>query len=609
MKKITVSLIMAMFFVNVFAQQYVDLGLESGTLWKDQNEKGFYTYQEAERNFGNSMPTAPQLNELVNTCVWEWTDNGYKITGPNGKSIFLPAEGYYSCGADPKLKRVGTSGQYWSKTMTDYIMVNNPEDWDFPYCLTINSESKSVHYNNPECCKFTIRLVFEDEKAALKAKTQNQLAEGNEKAKSEAAEQRKQEEEQKKLENQKKLEEEAKRKAEEEDKSLEAQCISLKDIDGNKYKLVKIGTQCWMAENLRTTHYADGTEIFMDGNRVSNIIPYRYYPENSEKNLPTYGFYYNWAAVMGGSISSASVPSNIQGVCPNGWHVPSFEEYMTLLDYVASQPQYQCDGNIRKAVKAITSSTGWDAFWEVDFNNNNATGFNMLPAGGYVSPFFPESIIGFWAIFWTTTEKSHKKAYRFGFSADFRLDRTLSYNKIDAYPVRCLRGWGMLDVEKLAEQLKTAPQGVDVGNRNARIVEDLQAGFDFISETINATSTAYIHTLASSYPTTYNAGTNTGTSDYSSESSSTSGSSVSQYVTTGTATGVKITESGSVSSISCPIEKWNGSGAPAALIDGEHYVLGRNTTSSCNGVSVSQYSYVCHVTHGSRILYTVFVNF
>lgn len=98
-------------------QGYVDLGLPSGTLWKDQNESGgFYnTYDQAIAKFGEDLPTKEQLEELKNSCQWTWIGSGYKVTGPSGESITLPAAGYrYSVGS---VSYVGTRGYYWSSTL------------------------------------------------------------------------------------------------------------------------------------------------------------------------------------------------------------------------------------------------------------------------------------------------------------------------------------------------------------------------------------------------------------------------------------------------------------------------------------------------------------
>ena len=100
--------------MNLNAQQYVDLGLPSGTLWKDKNENGLYIHSAAVRAFGDSLPSKVQLEELKNSCQWTWTGSGYKVVGPNGNSIVLPAEGNHGCYGD--VNRVGTGGDYWSST-------------------------------------------------------------------------------------------------------------------------------------------------------------------------------------------------------------------------------------------------------------------------------------------------------------------------------------------------------------------------------------------------------------------------------------------------------------------------------------------------------------
>ena len=94
---------------------YVDLGLPSGTLWKDQNEAGgFYSYDQAVAKFGSSLPTKEQLEELKNSCRWTGDGNGYKVEGPSGASIVLPAAGYRRC--DGGVHGVGSYGYYWSST-------------------------------------------------------------------------------------------------------------------------------------------------------------------------------------------------------------------------------------------------------------------------------------------------------------------------------------------------------------------------------------------------------------------------------------------------------------------------------------------------------------
>lgn len=100
------------------AQGYVDLGLPSGTLWKNINETGCYDYEESILQFGRSLPSKTQMVELVNHCRWEWSGwykdyRYYKVIGPNGNSIILPVEGFVERNSG-KNYGDGQNGVYWS---------------------------------------------------------------------------------------------------------------------------------------------------------------------------------------------------------------------------------------------------------------------------------------------------------------------------------------------------------------------------------------------------------------------------------------------------------------------------------------------------------------
>ena len=175
------------------------------------------------------------------------------------------------------------------------------------------------------------------------------------------------------------------------------------DVDGNVYNTVQIGNQCWMKENLRTTHYANGTVISFGGNLGCNAnatnysVTSPYYYNNVDVNTPSCGLLYNWPAIMNASSSSNSNPSGVQGICPNGWHVPSSSEWNQLTSYVGSLSQYHCGGEIAKSLCAASSGWNqWYCFYNVDpipigeydvcspgysVSNNNATGFSAMPAG------------------------------------------------------------------------------------------------------------------------------------------------------------------------------------------------------------------------------------
>lgn len=130
------------------AQGLVDLGLPSGTLWRDKNEEGgFYTYDEAVSQFGSRLPSKEQWEELKAECQWWWTGSGHKVTGPNGNSITLPAAGCRYCGGS--VKYVGSSGLYWSST---------PKDSENAWYLYFRSGGWYMSYYS-RCYGNSVRLV------------------------------------------------------------------------------------------------------------------------------------------------------------------------------------------------------------------------------------------------------------------------------------------------------------------------------------------------------------------------------------------------------------------------------------------------------------------
>ncbi len=166
--------------------------------------------------------------------------------------------------------------------------------------------------------------------------------------------------------------------------SLQAQefrdCGILNDIDGNTYKTILLGDECWMRENLRTTRYANGREI----------KPTPQYPDNNPLNVSEYGLLYNWYSALNGSEPTEETDGRVQGPCPDGWHVPANFEWMGLEDYVGYKDEYRCGTDVNNVAKSMATSNGW----QFDFltqgaacciientATNNSTGFSVLPAG------------------------------------------------------------------------------------------------------------------------------------------------------------------------------------------------------------------------------------
>ena len=126
------------------------------------------------------------------------------------------------------------------------------------------------------------------------------------------------------------------------------------DVDGNTYTTVQLGCQCWMRENLRVTRYADRESIPL-GTDTNSFMRYRYFPNHSAELVPTFGYLYNWLAAMGHSKSSMENPSGVQGICPDGWHLPSDAEWGELERYLIGSEKYASDDNAEHIGKALAS--------------------------------------------------------------------------------------------------------------------------------------------------------------------------------------------------------------------------------------------------------------
>lgn len=220
-----------------------------------------------------------------------------------------------------------------------------------------------------------------------------------------------------------------------------AGAIVVTDYDGNIYGTVRLGNQCWMAENLRCVHYSDGTTIPFGTTQYTGSQPYRYAPGNDTNNVSYFGYYYNYPAIMHGSSGNNGNPSGIQGICPTGWHLPSSAEWDELASYVGAQSAYQCSNNATSIAKALSTAKDWvqsDVTCATGNmqGTNNATGFSAKPAGGYSGTY---NSFGNGCCFWTCTPNSY--GYAVGRSWYYNLSTvaTTSNGTNNGRSVRCLK--------------------------------------------------------------------------------------------------------------------------------------------------------------------------
>jgi len=206
----------------------------------------------------------------------------------------------------------------------------------------------------------------------------------------------------------------------------------VKDIDGNVYHTVTIGTQVWMVEELKTTRYNDGTAIPLvtDKKSWSNLTTpgYCWYQNDQSTYGSKYGALYNWYAVNTGNL------------CPNGWHIPTKDEWKTLEGMVDSlhgvgDAEWDVVGFQGSDVGTVLkAATGWS-------DNGNGTddfGFSALPGGyRYTSGNFLD--VGRFNFWWSSTESSSTRAWSLGLAFNNTKDFQYDPDKKAGFSVRCLR--------------------------------------------------------------------------------------------------------------------------------------------------------------------------
>ena len=193
---------------------------------------------------------------------------------------------------------------------------------------------------------------------------------------------------------------------------------TVQDHDGNTYYTVTIGTQEWMASNLRTTHYNDGQQItqiddasqWTQSNGEAFCIP-----SNNWTHAPVYGLLYNWKAVGTGKLA------------PVGWHVATDAEWNTMLNYLV--------WDAKLAFKLREGGTEhWKPTWK---EGNNESGFTATPSGERNSLNGSFDFFGDRCGIWTATDNSASSAYFYNIKAD-QVEKASGHQKT-GYAVRCIK--------------------------------------------------------------------------------------------------------------------------------------------------------------------------
>lgn len=191
----------------------------------------------------------------------------------------------------------------------------------------------------------------------------------------------------------------------------------VKDVDGNTYKTVIIGSATWMAENLKTTKYNDGSNIpKATGNNTDLSNPCYSWYNNDEKNKAAYGALYNYYVVNTGKL------------CPEGWHVPDDDEWDALVNAA---------GGIFTGADKLKEKG--DTHWQSSSNSNatNETGFTALPGGAW-EDYFGYNGLGTTGTWWTTTLSNEAIRIRImGYNNPSVSDAVSSQDS--RYSVRCVK--------------------------------------------------------------------------------------------------------------------------------------------------------------------------
>ena len=204
---------------------------------------------------------------------------------------------------------------------------------------------------------------------------------------------------------------------------------------GGVYKTVEIGEQVWMAENLNYDVPDNTTDVCSD---------------NNSSNCTTYGRLYNWATAMdlpsscNFSNCASQVQSKHQGICPNGWHIPSNEDWNKLCRYVDGTTGTSSPYHSLTAGRYLRAKTGWSICGPSGLGSfyscEDTYGFSALPGGdgGSDGSFYNAGYYGHW---WSSSEYEYGSEHAYNRFMSYRFEEFNGggYIKTSLFSVRCVQ--------------------------------------------------------------------------------------------------------------------------------------------------------------------------
>ncbi len=204
------------------------------------------------------------------------------------------------------------------------------------------------------------------------------------------------------------------------------------DVEGNIYNTITIGTQTWMAENLKTRKYNNGDLIGSISLDITaeNEPKYQWAYNENESNTAIFGRLYTWYAI-----------TDSRKICPTGWHVPTHTEWLTLTTYLVGPSQIDAAIKLKEAGSAHWLGGTGPGYHVIQNNGTNETGFTALP-GGSRSGNGTFAGIGTTGKWWTSSEFIGSSAwYRILINSFGLSNNAAAYNgnKRDGLSVRCIK--------------------------------------------------------------------------------------------------------------------------------------------------------------------------